>query len=186
MEETAVMSKALVGDVSYEELDDILRKTNKEKPKKADTARLRQVLRNNPDLWQEVCGMARQAISGLLEGDSFSVLSRELYKQEIDGIRRHLGYDDAPMVEQLLIEQVCLCWLRLGVLEYKYSFLTRDMTIAQADFWERRLSATQRRFLRAVETLARVRKITRRTLALQVNIAAQGGQQVNVAGDVEG
>jgi len=59
------------------------------------------------------------------------------------------------------------------------------MTIDQAHFLEKRLNAAQWRFLRAVETLARVRKIARRTPPLQVNIATQGGQQVNVAGDVE-
>jgi len=43
----------------------------------------------------------------------------------------------------------------------------------------------QRRFLRAVAPLVRVRKVTRQTLALQVNIAAQGGQQVNGLGDAK-
>jgi hypothetical protein len=55
------------------------------------------------------------------------------------------------------------------------------MEIYQADFLEKRLNYAQRRFTRAIETLARVRKVTRQTLALQVNIA---GQQVNVMGDV--
>ena len=47
----------------------------------------------------------------------------------------------------------------------------------------RRLSAAQRRFLRACESLARVRKLARTTPALQLNIAARGGQQVNVVTD---
>ena len=37
---------------------------------------------------------------------------------------------------------------------------------------------------RAVETLARVRRLLSRIPAVQVNIATQGGQQVNVAGEV--
>jgi len=44
-------------------------------------------------------------------------------------------------------------------------------------FWDRRLSAAQRRHLRACETLARIRRMG--IAALQVNIARQ---QVNVAG----
>jgi hypothetical protein len=48
-------------------------------------------------------------------------------------------------------------------------------------YWEKRLTAAQRRFTRACETLARVRKLSRNTPALQFNIAASGGQQVNVA-----
>ena len=38
--------------------------------------------------------------------------------------------------------------------------------------------------MRSREALARVRKVTRQTLALQVNIAADGGKQVNVLGDL--
>jgi hypothetical protein len=53
-------------------------------------------------------------------------------------------------------------------------------TLEQGEYWEKRLSAAQRRYLRACETLARVRKLTLGTLALQVNIAAAGGQQVNM------
>ena len=44
-----------------------------------------------------------------------------------------------------------------------------------------RLSAAQRRFNRACETLARVRKLSRNTAALQSNIATSEGQQVNLA-----
>ena len=45
-------------------------------------------------------------------------------------------------------------------------------------YWDRRLNSAQQRYLRAVETLARVRRLAMVT-PLQVNI---GGQQVNVAG----
>jgi hypothetical protein len=41
--------------------------------------------------------------------------------------------------------------------------------------------AAQARYLRACETLARIRKLARSTPALQVNIAADGGRQVNLA-----
>jgi len=53
--------------------------------------------------------------------------------------------------------------------------------VAKGDLLNRRLAASQRRYLRACETLARVRKMVRTTPALQVNIATAGGQQVNVA-----
>ena len=54
---------------------------------------------------------------------------------------------------------------------------------SSVDHWERRLSAAQRRYLRACESLARVRKLGRTTPALQLNIATHGGQQVNVVTD---
>ena len=48
-------------------------------------------------------------------------------------------------------------------------------------YWEKRLNAAQRRFTHACMTLSRVRKLSRNTPALQFNIAAAGGQQVNVS-----
>ena len=70
-----------------------------------------------------------------------------------------------------------LCWLRLQLIEQQYSGVQAgNMTLPQGDYWERRLSAAQRRYLRAVETLARVRRL--RVPALQVNI---GEKQVNIA-----
>ena len=60
-----------------------------------------------------------------------------------------------------------------------------EVRMSVVDFWERRLSLAERRHLRACETLARVRKLLMNGPVLQVNIASQGGQQVNVAGDLK-
>jgi hypothetical protein len=62
------------------------------------------------------------------------------------------------------------------------SAMARSIPLSLADYWDRHLAAAQRRYLRACETLARTRRLLQPTL--QVNIAAQGGQQVNVSGDV--
>ena len=48
------------------------------------------------------------------------------------------------------------------------------------EFWERRLSMSQRRSLQACETLAKVRKM--KLPSVQLNI---GEKQVNVAGDLQ-
>jgi hypothetical protein len=49
--------------------------------------------------------------------------------------------------------------------------------------WERILASKEARYLKAVETLARVRRLLR-LRAPQLNIALAGGQQVNVAGEL--
>ena len=43
------------------------------------------------------------------------------------------------------------------------------------------VNAAQKRFTRACETLARVRKLSRNTPALPLNIATKGGLQLNIA-----
>ena len=91
-------------------------------------------------------------------------------------------YDDASLMEKLLIEQIILCWMRMYIMDnaYTYNLMNEgSFSLDKAQYWERILSSTQNRFLRAIETLARIRKITQATL--QVNIAADGGKQVNVA-----
>ena len=55
----------------------------------------------------------------------------------------------------------------------------KNCTSSQLQHWEKRLSANQRRYFRAIETLARVRKLASRTPEiLQVNIAEQQVNQV--------
>ena len=72
-------------------------------------------------------------------------------------------------------------------MDYHFTeMMNKDITLTMGKYWEGRLSAAQRRHLRAVETLARVRRLLSRIPAVQVNIATQGGQQVNVAGEVKG
>ena len=89
---------------------------------------------------------------------------------------------DSGNAEQLLIQQAALCWLKLNLVELSYSgTMKQSITLTLGIYWEKRLSAAQRRFTRACETLARVRKLSRNTPALQFNIATSGGQQVNVA-----
>lgn len=81
-------------------------------------------------------------------------------------------------LERLLVQQVVLTWLKLGHTEWHHEHILVNghMTIQVADFWERRLSAAQRRYLRACETLARVRRLG--LPMLQVNIGAQQVNQV--------
>lgn len=116
-----------------------------------------------------------------LETLKAKVTSQESVKIAIEEglarLRRELGYDSAPMVERLVIDQIALCHLRL---QWAENHLSRVGGIpAVVPFWEKRVNAAQRRFLRACDALGRLRKLG--NLTVQVNIATNGGQQVNVA-----
>lgn len=107
---------------------------------------------------------------------------KECWKHRLQVLKKDLGYDEAPLLEKLLIQQAALCWLKLNLVELSYSgTMAQSITLTLGMYWEKRLSAAQKRFTRACETLVRVRKLSRNTPALQFNIAAAGGQQVNVA-----
>jgi hypothetical protein len=153
-------------------------KVDKKNPKAEDLEEFRRGLMKYPGLLVTFGDMARQAEFRLIEGLSVPKSSQEAMQLQLQNIKRDLGYSTAPPLEKMLIEQVGLCWLRLSIVELKHAINTSGSSgIARADYWDRALSAAQRRHLRAVETLARVRRLLRPN-AVQVNI---GAQQVNVA-----
>ena len=130
---------------------------------------------SDPTLWR-VVDMTHESAADVIAKESDLPKMRAIREANYEGQLRELGHDGSPSLERMLIEHVGLCWLRLQFVEQKYSAaMAQDLTIDQADYWERRLSATQRRYLRACEVLARVRRL--RLPALQVNI---GEKQVNV------
>ena len=159
---------------------DITKKTDKDNPTSDDVKALRQCLADYPFLWRYAGDLAMLAAHDIVRSVESSSLLRESLRSGWHALKDELGYRDSPPLEQLLIEQVALCWLRLNLLEYQYTNIA-SKSIPTLDFWDRRLAASQRRYMRACETLARVRRIIRRTPALQINIATQGGRQINVA-----
>lgn len=108
-----------------------------------------------------------------------SSASGQLAHFTLKAMRDELGYHQAPLLEQLLMEHVALAWFDFDTVQLLYGQMTSGShTYASGAYWDRRLNSAQQRYLRAVETLARVRRLAMVT-PLQVNI---GGRQVNVAG----
>jgi hypothetical protein len=163
-------------------LDDLIalvRRTNSEKPSREDTLALQKALTIAPDLWRLAGNIAQENISYLLNQSALTVLTRESLKTGIEQMRISLDYANASIIEQGLIEQVLLTWTRLNIWEFSYTqiTMTREITASTATFWERRIAAAQSRYLRACETLVKVRKMG---VSIQVNVATQGGQQINL------
>jgi len=151
-------------------------------PAPQDIAHLRAVMRAEPELGRYLFDIARlnsdKVIAAIAPDSS---LAREAMGAIADTMRADLGYTDAPAIERGLIEHVVLCWLRLQDVEGRYTYaLAKSQELPVAYWWERRLTGAQGRYMRAVESLARVRRMTRPS-AVQINV---GDQQVNVAGRV--
>jgi hypothetical protein len=162
----------------------LLEKTNKENPQPKDVKALAELLSGNRklELWRDVASAGYLAELTVIENARATPALRECWKHRLQVLKKDRGYDGAPMLEQLLIQQAALCWLKLNLVELSYSSaLKQSITLTLGIFWEKRLTAAQRRFTRACETLARVRKLSRNTPALQLNIATEGGRQVNVS-----
>jgi hypothetical protein len=103
-----------------------------------------------------------------------------IWEEQADEMCDNLGYMTAPPIEGVMIEHIVLCWLRLAVAEMQFSAVeSHGGTLKQIEHHQRKVGAAQRRFTRGVESLARVRKLSRPSV--QINVATEGGRQVNVA-----
>lgn len=184
--ETAVTRDA---DKLRAQFHTLLTKANKGRPRESDIQALRELLAGNKEmkLWTAVMGMGQlaesQALDTITRDGGSGQGMRECWKSRLESMRADLGYADSPPLERLLIQQVTLCWLNLNLMEYRHTnIMKQSISIAVAAYWDKRLSMAQQRFARASESLARVRRLSRR-IPIQVNIAARGGQQINVAGE---
>jgi len=142
---------------------------------------VRQVLADYPCIWSELRHHVTNGQDALIQaqGCDPSSSTGQVLTHALKAMRDDLGYRGAPLLEQLLIEHVALAWLDYDTLVIRYAQKTTESHTTEAGlYWDRRLNSAQQRYLRGVETLARVRRLATVT-PLQVNI---GGQQVNVAG----
>ncbi|HZH91585.1 MAG TPA: hypothetical protein VEX70_13325 [Pyrinomonadaceae bacterium] len=99
-----------------------------------------------------------------------------IWQQQAIDFLSDSGHDDAPMMEQTLIEHAAVCWVRLAVMEVYYSAAHRATgnSIKWLEFTEKRLILAQRRYARAVETLSRFRMMAEATRLLEARADAAG------------
>jgi hypothetical protein len=149
-------------------------KTNGKGAKPADVEALRELLADNAGemFWRRVTG-PMQAAEGVAL-DNFAGLTpgaREAWRARLDAVRRDLKGEGASTTESLLAHHAALCWLRLAEAEIEFTSHTSvQHTLTVGIYYEKRLTLAQRRFARAVETLARTR-------ALLARAEARGGAE---------
>lgn len=164
---------------------ELAERTNTADPSQDDVRALRRLLRNHP-LACPLEDMIEAGAEHLLANIKGTKMVKIVLHHACQQLQEQLGHERASALEKTLIGHVVLAWLRLVALEQCYTDVTmsdKSYGLTTADYWERRLSAAHRRYLRACETLARVRRLQLPTM--QMNIATQGGQQVNIAGSGE-
>lgn len=122
--------------------------------------------------------MAYQAQEAMLTGflGEEALLTHEAQRRKCAALRRDLEGPTPTSIERLLVDRVVLCWLHLHYAEALYAQNMMQLSLMQHDFYQRRLSMVQRRYLAAITALAQVRRL--QTPNVQVNIAEQ---QLNVA-----
>ena len=157
------------------ELGRLIRATNTEKPSKEDRRALYAYLeQHGVEEIVKTGALTRNLISSLIDqafGRHYGLTVA--IAANIEQQREDLGYEKASPLERQLIDHLLLCQLRLSQCEaLRNAAENREQTLAQFEHMDKRLTTAQRRYLRAVETLAKVRRLA---VNVQVNI---GNQQV--------
>lgn len=143
---------------------------------------LRKLLARAPEAGRAF-DLAERAITAMVSVMPAGDISRVVQLGRMESLRDELSGPAPTVLERLLIDQVVLSYLHLNLIEYQQSRLwEQEMGMEIIAFWEQRLDGAQRRYLRAIGELARVRRLLNLP-APQVNINMPGGQQVNINGD---
>ena len=173
---------------SVREAIELYKKLGKQKnARDKDVSRLRNLLVSTPDLWPLATKAVPFIRQTLIEKMSHGA-TRAAMLAEGNILMKQLGFDTAPPLERLLIDHIVTARLRLIHAEHEYNtrVVNQSISFKTGEYWDNLLSSTQARFLRAVESLARVRRLARNTPALQINIANEGGKQINLQGNESG
>jgi hypothetical protein len=139
----------------------IFEATNKENPKPEDVEALKKVFEESPHIWQQVGNLAARVKDSIIStqcGNNHIIV--EATKKKIAEMRDNLGWKDSSQLEKIIIEQICLNWLRLNSLELTHENKLREShTLPVGEHWDKLLSQAQKRYLRVCESLAKVRKL---------------------------
>ncbi len=160
------------------ELDDLasmLERVSTKKPKAADMEALQRHFDKDARLWRIVGNVAAHATGATIEAAySSSALHCESTRRKIKELKEELGVGEASPIERMLIDQVALCWLRLHITETTYTnrLLADSHSTSTGLYWEKRLTGAQRRFTRALETLAKVRTLQAATRLIELRTEA--------------
>lgn len=113
--------------------------------------------------------LARQAQLTLIDRYSGkNLLVKEALTRKLEVMRAELAGQAPTPLERLLVDRVVTCWLHLHHLEALYA--DKDsMPLGLGSYYQRGISAAQRRYLGAIKALALVCRLA--VPVLQVNVA---------------
>jgi len=163
--------KALQSSSAKDERLALIRRVDTENPSKADVEAVAALMREKPEVWAGTCDMIKQAQRHYIESVKGTALMKESLKLKCERLTAELSEPNDGELEKTLVDHAVLCWLRLSIVEQHYTnAMSQSLTLAQGLYWEKRLTSVQKRFQKACESLARVRKLNRSPKATSVRL----------------
>jgi hypothetical protein len=157
-------------------LRDLLKQTEKGDEKAVPA--IREILDETSDLaWRSrnIGKMAERLLINELTGED--LIAKEMIKHQLDSMRSEIVGEDSSPLELLLAERIVATWLQVQLFESLYASGLGKHTLAQGNYYQKRLDRAHKNHLSAIRTLAQIRKMG--PAAVQINIAEQ---QVNTTG----
>ena len=139
---------------------------------------IREILDETPDLaWdlRNIGKMSERLLIKEMTGDD--LLAKEMMEHQLESMRSEIAGQDSSPLELLLVERIVATWLQVQLFESLYATNLGKHTLAQGNYYQKRLDRTHRNHLSAIRTLAQIRKMG--PAAVQINIAEQ---QINTTG----
>ena len=150
---------------------EVYNRVNKASPSKQELKELRAVFEQHPEVWRETGDLCRMTSTFVVENIKGSKAVKQSIRYTMKAMRDEMNYNGASPLEQLLIEQVILGWLGYYVTHWNFeSISSNNAPMRMVEHWEKRLNGAQRRYLRAIDSLNKIRKAGNR---IQINIAEQ-------------
>jgi hypothetical protein len=133
-----------------------------------------------PHLWEQLSVLTRHAerawIDLVAPDRPHNRVARQVLAQDLARKRRQAAGAAPSPLEGLLAERIALHWLAVEFAEAEYARKVKQgMSFKEGEYYAKRCEQANRQLLRAIEALARVRRLLVPTL--QVNIA---DQQINL------
>jgi len=159
---------------------EIFSKIDKEKPTDQELKSIQRYISENDSEYLSLQKLSRNLITNQINKTfTSSETLREKLNLGVEALRSELGYETSSTIEQLLIDEIVLEYLR------KHQMQLLLTTVSTGTGTELRIikkaselaSAAQNRFNKAVQTLAKLRKEGKK---LQINIATEGGRQIKL------
>jgi hypothetical protein len=136
--------------------------------------------RTVPKLWEIMSILSSMAVRSwvdLIASDRPGAeVTRRTIEKEIERKRKEVAGEDPSPLELLLAERVALCWVAVTHADAQYTRkLKEGMSFREGEYYSKRCEQTQRQLLKAIESLARVRRLL---TPMQINI---GQNQINLS-----
>lgn len=151
------------------DIEALVERINSKKHTRADVDTLRELLDLADSPLTILMGSA--VANNIIETYTDDVAPRMVMQADARRMAKMMGAGTAPAFEMPLINHIVCCWLRLQLVERDMSSNVKGSHSRDSGaYWDRRLTEAQRRYLRAVNLLAKLRNVAP---AVQVNVANQ-------------